>query len=562
MTAYSEETTVVSFAQGLYTADLASAIPKGYCAECSNAIPTGTSVETRFGLKYSNVGFNEIAFASQALTSFTHFGPTGVEDNPLMVWGSDLGGGSPELHLIREGIPFTDPSGGTVTNGYFSAAIADDFVGAVNYNGTLYAFLRNQVYKITSIDWVADSFSTSVVTGSPQSNVHPIHFFDRLWTAKDNTLYWTDPPSSPGALPETWNTSTNFLNIVGENGPGKIYKIIPLGSRIYIFTSQGLFGLTITGGPESWYLRPLEENARVNTHECAFETGGLIYYITIYGVFVTNGGDSIKISGPIENYFLAGNFETGVTAPSKRSNLYRISYMDGGLIISISNYFIDSSTAYFESAFCKNFYTRLANVAWSEWDFDTGAADTKLACVQAIADSVESYINKTPLSYMMTLVTDSTTNTPRHCQRQLMVYDGLQDQWINPAGGGPSTNANVKATIKTEYFKGNNPVDFKTLKYAFLDIYMSDKTKFNDSEYWFYEWLTEEDFISETPLITKYDSTNILGGEFSSVKVATGFSYRMAQFQLTLDTNNAVTYKVKDLTMKEHTQRDGFNTVQ
>jgi hypothetical protein len=59
MTAYSEEVTPVNFGQGMFTADLASAIPDGYCAEAKNCVPTGTSVENRFGIKPSSVAFNE-----------------------------------------------------------------------------------------------------------------------------------------------------------------------------------------------------------------------------------------------------------------------------------------------------------------------------------------------------------------------------------------------------------------------------------------------------------------------------------------------------------------------
>ena len=566
MTAYDEEAQSVGFGQGLFTADLASAIPENYCAECSNGIPTGTSVESRFGFKKANVAFNEVAFASQALPSFTHFGPTGNEDAPLIMWGSDLGGGSTEVHMIREGSPFTDPGGGLITNGYFSASVADNFVGAVNYNGTYYIFLSNQVYTLSAINWTLNTFSTVSVPGSPPSSITPIHFFDRLWTANGNKLYWTDAIASPGDLPTGWDIVNNFVSIVGQNGPGKIYKIIPLGSRLYIFTSQGLFGLTIAGNPSDWYLRPLDENAIVNTCECAFEVNGLIYYVTIYGVHVTNGGDAIKISGPIENYFLAGNFEAGDVSPGKRANLYRINYMDGGIIVSISNYFISGGggggTAYFDVDFCKNFYTRIANVAWSEWNYNTPDGDTKIAAITGIADAVESYINKTPLSYVMVLSTDSQDTTPRHTQRELMIYDGLRDEWTNPAGGGPSVTANVQLSIKTRYFEGTNPVDFKTFKYAYVSFYISDKTKFNDPTHWYYKWLTEQSTFDYTAEVANINPADVYGLEFNSVRLAAQFKYRIAQFELVLNTKNAVTFKVKDLVIKEHSERDGYNSIQ
>lgn len=562
MTAYGEQALPVGFAQGLYTADLPSAIPDGYCALCDNAVPTGTSVETRFAFQKANVNFNEADYANQPLTSFSYFGPTGNDDAPIMMWGSNLSIGTPQVHMIREGEPFTDPSGGTITNGYFAINIADDFVGAVNYNDNYFMFLRNQVYLVTAIDWVAGSYTIAAVAGSPGSTCQPIHFFDRLWTADGNTLYWTDAIASPGALPTAWNTSVNFLKVVGKNGPGKIYRIIPMGSRIYIFTSQGLFSLTVAGSPSDWYIRPLDEKAIVNSYDCAFEVGGMIYYISIYGVFVTNGGDSLKISGPIENYFLAGNFESGSVNPSKRSNIYRINYMDGGLIISISNVFISGGTAYFDTTYCRNLYTRLANIAWSEWNYDTPVGDTRIAAVQAIADSVESYINKAPLSYVMVLNTDSVNGTPRHVQRELMVYDGLRDEWTNPSGGGPTTQANVNAHLRTKFFDAGSPIDIKAFKYAYLNFYMSDKTKFDDSDYWTYGWVTEQDVFDGTADVAKVDPTDIYGLEFNSVKLSSSFYYRILQFELIMNTQNAVNYKVKDLVLKQDTPRDGPFSIQ
>ena len=560
MTAYSEEISVINFSQGMYTADLASSIPDGYCADCKNAIPTGTSVESRFGLKSSSVNFNESHTVDQFPTGFTNFGYTGSEDSPMIIWGSALGSGNPKINMIREGDPLTDPGGsGVITD----AAIPEDFYSAVNYNGTYYLFLADGVYKLSNINWTAGTFSTVLVANSPVGDVQSIHFFDRLWTAKGSKIFWTDAISSPGGLPDTWDLTNNFAVIVGKNGPAKIYKLIPLGSRIFIFTSQGLFALTITGSPSDWYSRPLDDNAIVNSYECAFEVGGLIYFISIYGVFVTNGSDSIKLSGPIENYFLAGNFEQGVVSPSKRANVYRLNYMDGGLLASVSNYFIDGGSAYYDVDFCHTFYTRLSNTAWSEWQFNTNSGETKLAGIQIIADSIASYINKSPLSYIMTIQTDSQeSGVSRNSVRELMIYDGLRDEWINPVGSSSVSQANIQTEVRTQYFSSQSPNDFKTLKYGFLQMYISDKTKYNDNNYWTYSWDTDANLYDEATSVLKLDPSNIWPQEFTSVKVASDFIFRIAQFRLILNTQNEVNFKIKELYLVQHTERDGPFAIQ
>jgi hypothetical protein len=560
MTAYSEEVIPVNFSQGMFTADLASAIPDGYCAEAKNCIPTGTSVESRFGFKPSSVEFDETYDVEDRFNSFSHLGFTGDPDAPMVLWGSGQGSGSPKLHMIREGDPLTDPGGSA---GYLDASIPADFYSAVNYNGEYYLFLSSAVYKLTNINWSAGTFTTTVVPNSPVGSVQAIHFFDRLWTAHENKLYWTDPPASPGGLLETWDTTNNFLALVGNNGPAKIFKIIPLGSRIFAFTSQGLFSITVTGTPTDWYSRPLDDNAIVNSYECAFEVGGLIYYISIYGVFVTNGADSIKLSGPIENNFLAGNFERGDTAPSKRANIYRLNYMDGGMIASVSHYYIDSGTAYYDVDFCRNFYTRLGTTAWSEWNFNTTLNNCKLAGVQVIADSVESYINKSPLSYLMCIVTDSrSAGTNRSSVRQLMVYDGLKDEWVNPTGSPSITESNVQVDIKTQFFNSGSPTNFKTYKYGFLEMYISNNDRFDDSNYWTYAWQTERAAYDESTSVAKIDPSELYDIEFTAVKLNAGFKFRMCQFQLSLNTNNTDTFKVKNLYLVQHTERDGPYSIQ
>jgi hypothetical protein len=554
------ETLTVSFGGGVYSADLPSAIPDNYCAVCTNAIATGTSVENRFGFQSSNVNFSETAtLVNTVPSSFTHLGVSGDEDAPIIMWGSVYNGSS-HLHMIREGTPFTDPGGGATTAGYIDAAITGGFVGSVNYNGTYYVFYDTGVHKITAIDWAATSFTSSAISGSPSTiEVPPIHFYDRLWTAQGNSLLYTDAISTPGALPETWDTSNNFIKFVGENGPGKIYKLIPIGTRIYVFTSQGLFSLSIAGSPSDWYIKPLDAKAIVNSYECAFEVGGLIYYVTIYGVFVTNGSDSIKLSGPIENYFLSGNFDATAVAPGKRSNIYRISYLDNGLIVSISNFVVSSGVAYYDTDSSYQFYTRLGNVAWSRWAYSNASGSMQIAAVVGTADSVESYINKTPLNYIMVLNSTSVTGALTGVTRELCVYDGLSDTWQADSGG----SANIQVEIRSKFFTGPSPISIKTLSHSYIELFISDTEKYSDSTTWEYNWHTDAvSYESNSVSVDAIEDTDITTNEFHTLALTGGFQYRSCQLEFNFYTSNVDTFKVKSLYMRQDTNVDGPNSIQ
>ena len=554
------ETFPVTFGGGVYSADLPSAIPDNYCSLCINAIPTGTSVENRFGIQTSNVNFEEDTSLVNTLPhSFSHLGVTGDGDAPVLIWGSVFNGSS-RIHMIREGTPFTDPGGGSTSDGYINAAIDGGFVGAVNYNGTYYLVYDTGVHKITAINWVTNTFTLVSVPSSPTANsVPPIHFNDRLWTGDNNRITYTDAIASPGALPETWATSTNFIDIVGEFGPAKIYKFIPLGTRIYIFTSQGLFSLSIAGQPSDWYIKPLDEKAIVNSQECAFENGGLIYYVTIYGVFVTNGSDSIKLSGPIENYFLAGNFDASAVAPDKRSNIYRINYLDNGLVVSISNFVISSGTAYYDTTYCHNFYTRLGNVAWSEWSYSNTVGGMQIAGIVGTADSVESYINKTPLNYIMVLNTQSTSGSPVGVSKELAVYDGLKDTWQRT---GTTQEADLQVRIKSKYFTGTSPIAVKKMINSYIELFISDTTKYNDSTTWEYNWYTDAvAYTSNASAVQSIEDTDIATDEFHMLALDGGLSYRSCQLEFNFFTNNTDTFKVKSLYLRQDTESDGPNSI-
>lgn len=597
MTAYSEETIEIQFGQGLYSADLPSAIPDEFCSQAFNVVPTGTSLENRFGFTKTTIDHHvhmaqdaDETWKKQAIAPpMSHLGNSGNEDGVTLAWGSPVEVDAYETHLLREGTPFEPAPGqeavqtkgqlpggpvGTaaIDDGYITIATGDystqQFMGAVNYLDWLYIFLDQSVKKVTAIDWTAGTLTEEVLVGFPTNvTCPPVHFFDRLWVADGSKLRYTDVPSVPGGAPDTWNLGANFRVINGEAGPGKIYKLIPFNTKLLIFTSVGLFTLSVIGSPANWYLRALDESATSNSYQAGFEHNGLVYYITIRGVFVTDGSSTVMLSGAIQNFFLAGNFDASADNQTKRYNIYRINYLDGGMVISISNFYFveDVLTANVEDSY--QFYSRLDNVAWSQWNFSTNSQDdeNELFAILSVADSAESFVNKTPLSFILAQHSKSGPNVNGvipgeifNVTQELFVYDGLKDVWTPQVIVPPDiSEKSIEAIIRSAYVGAGRLLDLKHGKYAFIELFFNSADHYSDETIWRYGWNTDFKAINPgSDVIQGQPTPDNLALEFAAVKLECDVQFRIIQFEIVIDTNNVATFKMKSVHLKTHETRD------
>ena len=577
MAIYSEETILVNLGQGLYSADLPSAIPDGYCSTAENVVATGTSIESRYGFRNTSdsVQYKYTEFEGTRTTPFMSFlGSTGNPLNPSIMWGDKgaSGGATNNIHLIRDGDPYSQPVGLVTSDGYFKVTFASTFLSAVNYNGRVYFATDAGVYKVNAITWGATpSWTFQSVNGPVGITSELIHFTDRIWACKGNTIYYTDPPSSPGAFPEVW-PSTNFITVVGRQGPGHVYKMIPVGTRIFLFTSVGIFVLSVLGSPSDWYLRSYDESTRFNSYECAFERQGVIYYITNTGVYLTTGNNTIKLSGMIENYFLAGNYEADNPTGLKKSNLYRIFYLDGGMLISIGTYVLSNVggtfQAYYDTSNSTHLYSRLDNVAWSEWTLNPDPTKDNIGSFMGIVDSVQTYINKTPLSYVWMNHSLSTIAAPLRGRLELFTYDGMIDRWT--AVSGSNDQDFIQAKVATRFFDGGNVLEYKSIKRAYLEMFMPQHNFYAnrnasgvETEYWTYQWNTDQrEYNPPIEVMHQPDIPDLAGNEFAILKLWTDYTFRSAQFEMTVNTRDSCNFKLKNLYLKQFTLRDGTQFAQ
>jgi len=525
-----EEAYVIEIGSGMYTSDLPSNIPDGFSAICYNMVATGDSLENRIGIRKSSVDWKVTDNAPRYLATvaphdqyfFSQIDPWGFDSTmPAFVWASSgfvisSGAAAPlTLHLVRA----NGVSG--AGDGYMAITTASACIGACQYAGTMYFSLSGGgIRKVSSIDWSADTVTHALVASSGTGTFRGIFVFkDRMWgwgtgSAK-HKLFFTDIAAT-GGQPETWAVATNVIPIVGPSGNGAILKIVPLGNRLAIFTTNGLYTLLVEGAPASWILRVLDSKSICTTSQCAFESKGIIYFVNTQGVWATNTLAVRKLSGVIEDqWFVAKGLRT-----------HTINQYEDGMIVSISKH--STVPDNYVKTDCRTFYSKLDPIAWTEWNMnrnDLGTDPYQLAQIWSTTEKIPTYLNAEPTVYVMTFMTDSTEAAKQRPVAQFLIMDGGTDEYSTRAG--TLINNPVGIYLKTKHFDGENPYRMKHAKRGIMEFFSSDVgheivTSW-DSDYTI-------DSASEIRLTTIDEFT--VGLAANSIKVPADFRYRRASLNV------------------------------
>ena len=392
-----EEYYRIAIGQGMYTSELPSNIPDGFSPICYNMVATGDSLENRIGIKRSSVDWKILEdspanigpITADHLTFFNQIDPWGQDSSKIAFGWASAGRLVPAgtdnastLNLVRaSGTPSTG-------DGFMSVTfpLGQFCLGMCQYNGTTYISLNGQgVHKITAINWAADSITYTQIPSSAGGSFTGLFTFkDRLWAwsngANNNKLYFTDLPTT-GGQPETWAIASNVIPIVGPSGAGMIKAVVPLGNRLAIFTTNGLFTLLVEGAPASWILRVLDSKSISTTSQCAFESKGIIYYVNNTGVWATNTLTVTKLSAVIDDqWFLA-----------KGVRSHTINSYEDGMIVSIAKIATSADLSPFDGPNCKTFYSKLDPIGWTEWNVNRngmGLDSYNLAMIWSTTDKI------------------------------------------------------------------------------------------------------------------------------------------------------------------------------
>lgn len=527
----------ITIGQGLYTAELSSSIPEGYCARCKNFLAVGDSIENRFGMRQTSVDWNSISATTieDHIRLYKMF--DGDTTKPVLAWPQI---GSGQINFLRSINKFSGvaPTG----DGYMLATSGDNQVFSLaSYRDRGYFTSDLGIRKITAWNWTADTITTASVTTAITSAKGLLSFKDRLWCFKSNTLYFTDI-AAIGGYPETWAPATNAIIIDGQSGTSTIRQILTVSNRMVILTDTGIFTLVVMGSPGSWILRSLDARSSVNSEQAAFEAAGLIYYADNRGVWSTDGLITAKISGTIEDAF----FQTSYALKTK------LNYLDDGMILSIAAYDKTAALIQCNAPASRVFYSKLDNIAWSEWNIDSTDAtdsdfvDYRIVEIFGTSDSVYTQLTDTPMHYMLVVTSKSTTAVPASIQIQMVVYDSSQDSLRVPLSSSTSElrTDEIILSLKTRYIDADMKYKNKQVKMAYLETFSSAANHILTS-YW---------SLDNGTLTLGFDINEPVVGEGTSLlKIPADFMFRKAALNIDAKMQGEDhRVKIKDATLLIH----------
>jgi hypothetical protein len=520
-----EEVEVITFGNGYYGSELPDALTEGYCAEAINCVANGTSLEMRQGFALAPYTYE-----------YSRYGPCGAhtlvrvsdntDTNPAFVWSN---GEEAKIWAVK-GI---DRTSGVIPSGTFFRSFTISAIprAFTSYNDRVYSITKSVtttgVRSHHTWDWATGAVTTITLADSPHG-IGITTFKDRMWAWRDNRLFFTEI-ALPGGYPDTWNVSTNFIDIVSDYGKAQIQAVVPLYSNLYIFTTNGLYSLNVVGEPENWTLSTLNGTVRCNSCNCAFEYNGVVFYVSSDGVWATNGANFVKLSQPIDHEFNQ--------ASDAFDYVYSITKLQEGALVNIKKVKNRTSdgTGLQVSAPTKVYYSKLSQIGWSEWQLTH--PNINFAEVVSALDDVPTAGVKGPYSYI--LASTQLVSTPNAKDKyQLFIYDGRTDAMT------PSSAVGI--AVKSRYIDSQSFTIGKRALVAYLDVYTSNTQLFGS-----YQWFTQEGQSVEV-----IASGTIPPQVSTLMKLEADFYYRKAQIQIILTAlTNTDQIKLKSVAVLHRSHR-------
>jgi len=185
---------------------------------------------------------------------------------------------------------YTDvnPAGGAPTWTEITTFSGLTTYSGVQLNDAFYVSDSAGVHKYTT-------GTTAALLGSSPVDIDGlVSFQTQVFGFKGSTLYYTSI-----ANPDVWAAPGGFLNIFPGDGDN-ITCIIPIGDRILIFKRTSVWILYLADDPVYWQVRGLNAEIGCTSKEAAKNIRGLIYFLSIRGMWVTDGVTFTRLSSNIE----------------------------------------------------------------------------------------------------------------------------------------------------------------------------------------------------------------------------------------------------------------------
>lgn len=536
MTVYSEETLPIPVGLGIDSYNHPANIADGFCTIVDNFLAKGDRLITRKGLQppgaidtrepYVSIGVNN---RYTKLPNSSHY------DWPVAMWSGPNG-----AWAIRQ-FNRNNPANSDGQPGVARFPDISGFKGACVYLDKVYVLSNAGIESIANWNWAIGSVTKTAISNTYNVQNGPFVFKDRLWGWDDTKIYYTDPPNAPGAYPETWDMNGKFIVIGAGSGMGKIFSVIPVGTKLFVFTASGLYNVSVLGSPQNWVVRLMDATVKVNSYNCAYEDKGIIFFVDTRGVWVTNQDEVKMLSEPIQNLF-----QDQITSTYFIWKLFP--FAEGILLlrqkVQVSGTYPSAASQCVTEA--KIFYTRLDNIAWSEVSFDTGSQPGDIL---AGFSNLESHLVWAPNNYLVLAHGNSISPIYNDLTSQLLIYQGFQDQ-LTKVGAGPETLA-VSANYTSKVVRGQMTHE-KRGKYAYIN-FSTTGTPGADMNM-DYQWDTEQEVNRDSDTVTVYD---VISAKEGLVKIKGPEFFRHLQFKLTVTLDTAIReYTILGSALILHTHRN------
>ena len=526
---YGEETYQIGIGNGIYTSELASNIPDGFCAKAYNMIASGDSLENRQGFTQTSVDYSrDSSTFFEGGLRFNQLGNNDFNFPNLAFCEGQL------IHFVRGGRPGEGSGDGFMTVDVGSTA--GNVANVCQYGSTFYFSSVDGVHKILTFNWSTDAITFAQVVSSDNQLLWGLFAFkDRLWGWNGDKLFYTDV-APVGGLPETWAPATKFVPFRGPGGLATIVNVVPVSNKLVVFTTAGLYTLTVQGEPSSWINRLLDAKSKSTQGgnvACGFEANGIVYYANSRGVFATNTIDTIKLSSTIEdNFYNAG--ELYIT----------LNFLDDGMLLSMTK---KTGLGQVDSSTCKLFYSKLDPIAWTSWGsktvvgFPEAFLGHNITNIVSCSDRITSYLSNDPSIFVMLVMSESVEGANANYLYNFCVYDGGENKLKIKEGTIQTITDKVKLELKTRFADGGAPFRKKRNKEAYVEAYTSDtRMKFKT------QWSID---ASPNPDVRLTEIDTFAVGEGSNLcRIPSDFMYRRCALSMTveLQTNDSQ-FKLKNV---------------
>jgi hypothetical protein len=329
------------------------------------------------------------------------------------------------------------------------------------YNTTLYAAATTGVFKLGVNNFPTVIVETAVA-GSPTNLIGLVSHKSRLFGWNDtvkNRLYFTDAPAV-GALPDTWNIGTNFIDFNGPRGDTDIQQVVPLGNYLYVFTNNGLFSLYLSGAPTNWIVKMINPTIINKSPRQVVSFNSLIYYVTNKGVYVTDGFEFKLLSAALDPIF---------NGAGQRST-FNLFIVDNGLLL------VSKDTAI--PAAYKMYYSKFTTISWSQFSLATsGTVDLTGFRILGTLDTVSPAKLHPHTSIVAYFSTNSRINVYFYATN--IIGPDMYPTYTGAVYNG-DVSLNIFAALETRLLIEPNFMRTKHYKQLFMYINSSlDKYDFN-----------------------------------------------------------------------------------